>query len=84
MPTKELNDRVDGYGSMKAKPAGTRIGMPIDGSTTIEFFDFNPATGQLSNPISLDVTDNTVNPTPSLPIRKYGCRSSHEGIKLSF
>ena len=84
IPSNDLNDRFDGYGSMKANPEGTRIGMPIDGSTTIEFFDFNPATGQLSNPISLDVTDNTVNPTPSLPIRKYGCSFSPDGNKFYF
>ena len=84
IPANDQNDRFDGYGSMKANPAGTRIGMPIDGSTTIEFFDFNPATGQLSNPISLDVTDNTVNPTPSLPIRKYGCSFSPDGNKFYF
>jgi gliding motility-associated-like protein len=84
IPFNDLNDRFDGYGSMKANPAGTRIGMPIDGSTTIEFFDFNPATGQLSNPISLEVTDNTVNPTPALPIRKYGCCFSPDGSKFYF
>ena len=84
IPSNDLNDRFDGYGSIKANPEGTRIGMPIDGSTTIEFFDFNPATGQLSNPISLDVTDNTVNPTPSLPIRKYGCCFSPDGSKFYF
>ncbi|MFN5318584.1 MAG: hypothetical protein ACK5CY_07065, partial [Bacteroidia bacterium] len=84
IPFNDLNNRFAGYGSMKANPAGTRIGMPIDGSTTIEFFDFNAATGQLSNPISLDVTDNTVNPTPSLPIRKYGCCFSPDGSKFYF
>ncbi len=84
IPSNDLNDRFDGYGSIKANPEGTRIGMPIDGSTTIEFFDFNPATGQLSNPISVEVTDNTVNPTPSLPIRKYGCSFSPDGSKFYF
>ena len=84
IPANNQNTRFAGYGSMKANPSGTRIGMPIDGSTTIEFFDFNPATGQLSNPISLEVTDNTVNPTPDLPIRKYGCSFSPDGSKFYF
>jgi hypothetical protein len=84
IPFNDLNNRFAGYGSMKANPEGTRLGMPIDGTTKIEFFDFDLSTGVLSNPISLEVTDNTVNPTPSLPIRKYGCSFSPDGSKFYF
>lgn len=84
IPFNDLNNRVAGYGSMKANPAGTRLGMPIDGTTKIEFFDFDLSTGVLSNPISVEVTDNTVNPTPALPIRKYGCSFSPDGSKFYF
>jgi gliding motility-associated-like protein len=84
IPANNLNDRFAGYGSMKANPEGTRLGMPIDGTTKIEFFDFDLSTGVLSNPISVEVTDNTVNPTPDLPIRKYGCCFSPDGSKFYF
>ncbi|MFN5371643.1 MAG: gliding motility-associated C-terminal domain-containing protein [Bacteroidia bacterium] len=84
IPFNDLNNRFAGYGSMKANPAGTRLGMPIDGTTKIEFFDFDLSTGVLSNPISVEVTDNTVNPTPALPIRKYGCSFSPDGSKFYF
>ena len=84
IPANDPNDRFAGYGSMKANPEGTRLGMPIDGTTKIEFFDFDLSTGVLSNPISLEVTDNTVNPTPSLPIRKYGCSFSPDGSKFYY
>lgn len=84
IPANDPNNRFAGYGSMKANPAGTRLGMPIDATTKIEFFDFDLSTGVLSNPISVEVTDNTVNPTPSLPVRKYGCSFSPDGSKFYF
>ena len=63
------------YGSMKANRAGNRIAMPIDDSKLIDFYSFDTATGQLFDPITVEVTDNT----PGSPIRKYGCSFSPDG-----
>ena len=69
------DQRMPFYGSMKANKAGTRIGMPIDDSRLIDFYSFNAATGQLFEPLTVEVFDNT----PGSPIRKYGCSFSPDG-----
>ena len=70
-----FDQRMPFYGSMKANKAGTRIGMPIDDSRLIDFYSFNAATGQLFEPLTVEVFDNT----PGSPIRKYGCSFSPDG-----
>jgi gliding motility-associated-like protein len=70
-----FDPRMPFYGSMKASNAGDRIAMPIDDSKFIDFYSFDAASGQLFNPITVEVTDNT----PASPIRKYGCSFSPDG-----
>lgn len=70
-----FDPRMPFYGSMKANRAGNRIAMPIDDSKLIDFYSFDAATGQLFDPITIEVTDNT----PGSPIRKYGCSFSPDG-----
>jgi gliding motility-associated-like protein len=70
-----FDPRMPFYGSMKANRAGNRIAMPIDDSKLIDFYSFDAATGQLFDPITVEVTDNT----PGSPIRKYGCSFSPDG-----
>jgi gliding motility-associated-like protein len=70
-----FDPRMPFYGSMKANRAGNRIAMPIDDSKLIDFYSFDAATGQLLDPITVEVTDNT----PGSPIRKYGCSFSPDG-----
>jgi len=70
-----FDPRMPFYGSMKANNAGDRIGMPIDDSRFIDFYSFDAATGQLFDPITVEVFDNT----PGSPIRKYGCSFSPDG-----
>ena len=70
-----FDPRMPFYGSMKANNAGDRIAMPIDDSKLIDFYSFDATSGQLSNPITVEVTDNT----PASPIRKYGCSFSPDG-----
>jgi gliding motility-associated-like protein len=70
-----FDPRMPFYGSMKANNAGDRIAMPIDDSKLIDFYSFDAASGQLFNPITVEVTDNT----PASPIRKYGCSFSPDG-----
>lgn len=70
-----FDPRMPFYGSMKANRAGNRIAMPIDDSKLIDFYSFDVATGQLFDPITVEVTDNT----PGSPIRKYGCSFSPDG-----
>lgn len=70
-----FDPRMPFYGSMKANKAGDRIAMPIDDSKLIDFYSFDAATGQLFNPLTVEVTDNT----PASPIRKYGCSFSPDG-----
>lgn len=77
------NYRIPFYGSLKANPAGTRLGMPIDGSKFLEFYDFNKTTGVVSNPIKIEVTDNTPT-TPTTDLRKYGAAFSPDGSKFYF
>lgn len=77
------NYRLPYFGSIKANPDGNRIGLPIDGSKFIEFFDFNKTTGVLSNPLKVEVTDNTPT-TPPTDVRKYGCCFSPDGSKFYF
>ena len=70
-----FDPRMPFYGSMKANHAGDRIAMPIDNSKFIDFYSFDAASGNLLNPITVEVTDNT----PASPIRKYGCSFSPDG-----
>ena len=70
-----FDPRMPFYGSMKANRAGNRIAIPIDDSKLIDFYSFDTATGQLFDPITVEVTDNT----PGSPIRKYGCSFSPDG-----
>jgi gliding motility-associated-like protein len=70
-----FDPRMPFYGSMKANRAGNRIAMPIDDSKLIDFYSFDAATGQLFDPITVEVTDNTL----GSPIRKYGCSFSPDG-----
>lgn len=71
------------YGSVKASPDGTRIGLPLDGTRFLEFFDFNKTTGQISNPLKVEVLDNTP-PGPFSTIRKYGGCFSPDGSKFYY
>ncbi len=75
-----FDTRMPFYGSMKTNKSGDRIAMPIDDSKIIEFYSFNAANGELSNPLTVETTDNTVNP----PIRKYGCSFSPDGSKFYY
>ena len=67
-------------GAMDASPDGTRIGMPVDWSDRIEFFDFNKTTGIVSNPLTVNVTDDS---TPGF-LRKYGACFSPDGSKFYY
>lgn len=67
-------------GAMDASPDGTRIGMPVDWSTRLEFFDFDKATGVVSDLLTVNVTDDS--PPPF--IRKYGACFSPDGSKFYY
>jgi gliding motility-associated-like protein len=67
-------------GAMDASPYGNRIGMPVDWSDRIEFFDFNKTTGVVSNPITVNVTDDSTPPF----LRKYGACFSPDGSKFYY
>jgi gliding motility-associated-like protein len=67
-------------GAMDASPNGNRIGMPIDWSDRIEFFDFNKTTGVVSNPLTVNVTDDS----PPEFLRKYGACFSPDGSKFYY
>jgi gliding motility-associated-like protein len=67
-------------GAMDASPDGNRIGMPIDWSDRIEFFDFNKTTGFVSNPLTVNVTDDS----PPEFLRKYGACFSPDGSKFYY
>jgi gliding motility-associated-like protein len=67
-------------GAMDASPDGNRIGMPIDWSDRIEFFDFNKTTGIVSNPLTVNVTDDSTPPF----LRKYGACFSPDGSKFYY
>jgi gliding motility-associated-like protein len=75
-----FDPRMPFYGSMKANKVGDRIAMPIDDSRLIDFYSFDGATGVLSSPLTIEVTDNT----PGSPIRKYGCSFSPDGSKFYY
>jgi gliding motility-associated-like protein len=71
----------EGYtGAMAASPSGDRIGMPVDYSNRIEFFDFDKTTGIVSNPLTVTVTDNATQPF----LRKYGACFSPDGSKFYY
>jgi gliding motility-associated-like protein len=67
-------------GAMDASPDGNRIGMPIDWSDRIEFFDFNKTTGVVSNPLTVNVMDDS----PPEFLRKYGACFSPDGSKFYY
>jgi gliding motility-associated-like protein len=67
-------------GAMDASPDGNRIGMPVDWSDRIEFFDFNKTTGVVNNPLTVNVTDDS---TPGF-LRKYGACFSPDGSKFYY
>jgi gliding motility-associated-like protein len=67
-------------GAMDASPDGNRIGMPVDWSDRIEFFDFNKTTGVVSNPLTVNVTDDSTPPF----LRKYGACFSPDGSKFYY
>jgi hypothetical protein len=41
-------------GEMKASPSGLKLALTVFGTGALELFDFNPTTGQITNPISLN------------------------------
>ena len=67
-------------GAMDASPDGNRIGMPVDWSDRIEFFDFNKTTGVVSNLLTVNVTDDS----PPAFLRKYGACFSPDGSKFYY
>jgi gliding motility-associated-like protein len=67
-------------GAMDASPDGNRIGMPVDWSDRLEFFDFNKTTGIVSNPIAVNVMDDSTPPF----LRKYGACFSPDGSKFYY
>ena len=67
-------------GAMDASPDGNRFGMPVDWSDRIEFFDFNKTTGVVSNPLTVNVTDDSTPPF----LRKYGACFSPDGSKFYY
>jgi gliding motility-associated-like protein len=67
-------------GSIKANNAGNRLGMPMENSKFVEFYDFNSTTGIVTNPLKIEINDNTPNP----PFRKYGASFSPDGSKFYF
>ena len=67
-------------GAMDASPDGNRIGMPIDWSDLIEFFDFNKTSRVVSNPLTVNVTDDSNPPF----FRKYGACFSPDGSKFYY
>jgi len=52
----------------------------VDWSDRIEFFDFNKTTGVVSNPITVNVTDDSTPPF----LRKYGACFSPDGSKFYY
>jgi gliding motility-associated-like protein len=67
-------------GAMDASPDGNRIGMPVDWSDRLEFFDFNKTTGVVSNPLTVSVLDDSNPPF----LRKYGACFSPDGSKFYY
>jgi gliding motility-associated-like protein len=67
-------------GAMDASPDGNRIGMTVDWSDRLEFFDFNKTTGVVSNPLTVNVTDDS----PPEFLRKYGACFSPDGSKFYY
>ena len=67
-------------GAMDASPDGNRIGMPVDWSDRLEFFDFNKTTGVVGNQLTVNVTDDSTPPF----LRKYGACFSPDGSKFYY
>jgi gliding motility-associated-like protein len=67
-------------GAMDASPDGNRIGMPVDWSDRLEFFDFNKTTGVISNPLTVNILDDSNPPF----LRKYGACFSPDGSKFYY
>jgi gliding motility-associated-like protein len=65
---------------MDASPDGNRIGMPVDWSNRLEFFDFNKTSGVVSNPLTVNVVDDSNPPF----LRKYGACFSPDGSKFYY
>ncbi len=63
----------DYIGYLKISPDGSRIAQAIKGIRTFELFDFNNATGQISNPVTLH-SEAFITP--------YGVEFSPDGTKL--
>lgn len=59
------------YGQMKFNTCGTKLALAIGYQNLIEVFDFNPATGVVSNPVSLPMNDHV-----------YGIEFSKDGSLL--
>ena len=59
-------------GQLKASPNGTRLAMAIYGESVFEFYDFDAATGHISNPVV----------TPPWFISAYGVEFSNDGTKV--
>jgi gliding motility-associated-like protein len=54
--------------------------MPVDWSDRLEFFDFNKTTGVVSNPLTVNVVDDSNPPF----LRKYGACFSPDGSKFYY
>ncbi|MDA3911819.1 MAG: hypothetical protein PF448_10730 [Bacteroidales bacterium] len=68
-------DNFNGWyagGYMKVSPNGDKIALNILGAHTTQVFDFNPATGIVSNPMTLSTTRN----------QAYGLEFSPDASKL--
>lgn len=55
--TPHDNSTLNMAGYMKASPDGKKIGVSIQSKNMGEVLDFDPATGQLSNPVSLPISN---------------------------
>ncbi|MDA3819337.1 MAG: discoidin domain-containing protein [Candidatus Delongbacteria bacterium] len=68
-------DNFNGWysaGYMKVAPSGDRIALNVLGAATTQLFDFNPATGVVSNPMTLSTTRT----------QAYGIEFSPDGSTL--
>lgn len=62
---------TNSIGCMKISPNGKKLGMALFSTSSFEVFDFNPATGMVSNALNMPV---------SAPA--YGCEFSPDGSKF--
>ncbi|MCU0429006.1 MAG: OmpA family protein [Cytophagaceae bacterium] len=68
--TMHDGNSLNSQGYMKANPDGTNLALALEDSNKFELFDFDNATGKVSNPISISL------PYGSYP---YGVEFSHDG-----